>query len=135
MTIQTYTGSCHCQTVRFELDADLTRGSGRCNCSICTKIRHWGVVVQPASFRLLSGADQLGDYQFASHTTHFRFCTRCGVHLYCNGHVAELGGDFVSVAANCLDGVDPSALLSGPITYYDGRNDNWGNVPAETRHL
>lgn len=135
MSVQTCTGSCHCQRVRFEVDLDLSKGSGRCNCSICTKTRHWGAMVKPEAFRLLSGADSMGDYQFGPRTTHFRFCTHCGVHLYCDGHVEELGGDYVSVGLNCLDGIDPAALVAGPITFYDGRNDNWWQVPSETRHL
>lgn len=135
MTVQTHAGSCHCQRVRFEADLDLAAGSGRCNCSICTKTRHWGAMVKPQAFRLLDGEGSLGDYQFGPRTTHYRFCTHCGVHVYCSGHVPELGGDYVSVALNCLDGIDPSTLVAAAITFYDGRNDNWWNLPTETRHL
>ncbi|MDP6953456.1 MAG: GFA family protein, partial [Alphaproteobacteria bacterium] len=34
--MRTYHGSCHCGTVTFEVEADLSKII-ECNCSICTK--------------------------------------------------------------------------------------------------
>ena len=39
----------------------------------------------------------------------------------------------VSVAA--LDNLDHAELAATPITFCDGRADNWWNAPVETRHL
>lgn len=128
-------GSCHCGAVRFEADLDLAAGSGKCNCSICTKTRNWSLTIRPDAFRLLAGKDELVDYTFGTHSSHHPFCRRCGVRSFGYGHVEEIGGDYVSVKLACLDDTDPAELGGVPVKYFDGRNDTWWNAPAEVRHL
>jgi hypothetical protein len=45
------------------------------------------------------------------------------------------GFRYYNVNIACLDGVDIDELMAAPVTYRDGRNDDWGSPPAETRHL
>lgn len=135
MSKQTYSGSCHCGAVRFEADIDLAASTGRCNCSLCGKLRKWSIVIAPQDFRLLAGQDALSDYQFGRRQGHHRFCRHCGLHAFGDGHVETIGGDFCSVNLACLDGVEPAELLAAPLRHFDGRADNWWQTPAETRHL
>ncbi len=132
--MKTYHGSCHCSAVRFEADIDLSQGTIRCNCSICTKIRFWPAIVKPESFRLLAGQDELSNYQFNTKTDQHLFCRHCGVRSFVIGH-SPRWGVFYAVNVSCLDDVSIDELVNAPVTYLDGRNDNWHAQPAEVRHL
>lgn len=132
---KTYRGSCHCKAVRFEADLDLMQGTGRCNCSYCAKVRSWGILLEPADFRLLAGEDTLADYQFNSRSAHHHFCRICGVKTHTRGDIPEIGGAFVSLSVAAIDDIPAGILATLPVGYADGRNDNWQNAPAVTAHL
>ena len=51
------------------------------------------------------------------------------------GHVAQIGGDYVSTNVACLDDLDVAELLAAPVRFADGEANAWWNVPAETRQL
>ena len=132
---KTYRGSCHCGAVRFEVDIDLTQGTGKCNCSICMKTRNWSAMVKPDAFRLLSGKESLSDYRFGSGQGSHLFCKHCGVRSFETGDIPQIGGAYVSVKVACLDDLDPAEIVAAPVHHANGRDNKWWEPPAETRHL
>ena len=114
--LRTYQGSCHCGAIRFEADLDLSTGTTRCNCTICSKTGWWGYLARPATFRLLMGRDNLVLQGKAQR------CKDCGLQPFGHGDIPELGGEFYAVNIRCLDGVDLSGV---PVKYLDGRHDTW----------
>jgi hypothetical protein len=113
---------------------DFASVTSKCNCSICSKTRFWKAIVQADELELLQGKEALSAYGFGSGTIHHLFCSRCGVKTFGRGHVEELG-DFYAINIACLDDATTEELAQSPVIFEDGRNDDWGSVPAETRHL
>ncbi|MYM24363.1 GFA family protein [Duganella sp. FT135W] len=132
--LKTYHGSCHCGAVTFEADIDLSQGTLRCNCSICVKARYWPAIIKPDAFRLKSGEADLTLYQFLTKTDKHLFCRHCGVRSFGIGR-SPRWGEFYSVNVTCLDDVSTEELVNAPITYLDGKSDNWVTPPGEVRYL
>ena len=132
--LKTYTGSCHCGAVQFEADLDLTQSTFRCNCSICRRTRFWAAVAKEDAFRLLKGSDQLPQYLFNTRKNQHYFCRHCGVRAFGIGTETPIG-KMVGVNLGCLTNVSEEELARIPITYVDGRSDQWQSAPAFFAHL
>lgn len=132
--LKTYHGSCHCDAVTFEADLDLTQSSYRCNCSICRRNRFWAAVATPEHFRLLTGEADLTRYVFNTKKNHHFFCRHCGVRCHGVGNDTPVG-QMVGVNLGCLNDVTDEELSRVPITYVDGRHDQWQSAPAFFAHL
>jgi hypothetical protein len=129
-----YSGGCHCGAVRYDVEADLSQGTVKCNCSICSKSRAWLVAVGPADFRLLQGEEALSVYEFGPKQIQHLFCRTCGVKSFARGGGPD-GSKFVAIMVSCLDQVPDAELAQVPIIHIDGRNDDFESPPLETRHL
>jgi hypothetical protein len=126
--INAHPGSCHCGAVRFTVQLDATAGT-QCNCSICQKLGTTNTIVKPEALTILAGEDQLGSYVWGHKVGARLFCKTCGISCFGRGHLAELGGDYVSVPLNVLDDVD---LGEVSISHWDGRHNNWQVGPRKT---
>jgi hypothetical protein len=98
-------GSCHCQTVRFEIDEDM-EGIFHCHCQTCQKLNgtSYGSTgfVSSDSFKIVAGADSLTAYE-SSQGKHRYFCANCGAPVYAQ---AQTNPDRIGVRVGLLDG-DP----------------------------
>jgi hypothetical protein len=117
MSTQNYQGGCHCGAVRFETSLDVGQAVA-CNCSICQKTGSILAFAAEDQFKLVSGADNLGDYQFNKRVIHHLFCRTCGVRSFARGTRPD-GREMVAVNLRCLDGIDAAALNPKP---FDGRS-------------
>lgn len=126
---KTYHGSCHCGAVKFEADADLSKGTLRCNCSICAKGRSWLIGIPSSALRVTAGEETLVNYEFNKHRIHHMFCPKCGIKVF------GRSGDFAAVNVACLDDATPEELAAAPIQYFDGANDNFKAEPKVKSYL
>ncbi len=110
-----YQGSCHCQAVRFEVEAPERIEAERCNCSICSKSGYLHLIVPRHKFRLLAGAKQLTTYSFNTGVAKHRFCKICGIKPF---YVPRSNPDGIDVNVNCLD----TRPVNINVIEFDGRN-------------
>lgn len=114
---KTYTGGCHCGKVRFQVKTSLAEVVS-CNCSICSKTGSLLSFAPASEFELLSGEDNLSDYQFNKHIIHHLFCKTCGIRSFAHG-VGPDGNKSFAINARCLDDVDVSTLTP---MHFDGKS-------------
>jgi hypothetical protein len=83
-TAGTFSGRCHCGTVRYECTGRVLRFSN-CHCPDCRRISgaafSSALVVGSAELKVVAGGDHVVAYE-SSPGKHRCFCGRCGTHLY-----------------------------------------------------
>ena len=84
MSSNTYPGRCFCGEVQFEVSGQPV-AMGYCHCESC---RQWSAgpvnaftLWQPSALEVKKGAGSIGTYE-KTPTSHRKWCTRCGGHLY-----------------------------------------------------
>ena len=110
-----HTGGCHCGRVRFEVMAPENLVISDCNCSICEKSGHRGLIVPKELFTLVSGKGDLKTYTFNTGVAQHHFCTHCGVKSF---YQPRSHPDGISVAVGCLD---PGTVKSMTLRTFHGQ--------------
>ena len=103
---ETWSGSCHCGRVKFEIDTDFPELTS-CDCSICSRKNALMVKVHEDNFRLIEGEDAVVAYQFHTRTARHYFCGVCGIYPF---HRKRVTPDFYGINIFCLDGFDPEGI-------------------------
>eukprot|EP01033_Poteriospumella_lacustris_P008949 gene8949-6426_t len=115
--LKAYTGSCHCNSVRFNLLAPRHLVVWNCNCSICFMKKNWHFVIPAEQFSLLeSSKDYLTEYRFNTKTARHLFCKICGVQAY---YVPRSNPDGVAVTLACIP---VEQVESFELRNFDGQN-------------
>lgn len=110
-----YQGSCHCQSVMFEVEAPGNLDAICCNCSICTKSGFLHLIVPLSKFRLLTGRGSISTYSFGSGVAKHTFCKKCGIKPF---YTPRSNPDGIDVNVNCLD----TRPVSVKVSHFDGQN-------------
>jgi hypothetical protein len=109
-----YTGSCHCGSIKFEIDSDLEK-IVQCNCSICIKRNAKMIMIPKENFKLLEGSEHLSLYQFNTEIAKHFFCKKCGIYTH---HNRKSDPNGMGVNLGCIDEVDP---MKFDVIQFDGK--------------
>jgi hypothetical protein len=81
MTKVTYSGSCHCGRIAFDLDATLDYVM-ECSRSLCWQMGALWHRDSDKNLRVTAGEEQLALYQFKTMTAKHHFCPYGGIFFY-----------------------------------------------------
>lgn len=112
----TYTGSCHCAGITFEVEGEIDSAL-QCNCSICARRGSLLWFVPRPNLRLKTPESAASTYQFNKRAIKHRFCPRCGVHPYGEGTDPH-GNAVAAINLRCIEDLDLAAI---PVRHFDGK--------------
>lgn len=121
----TYFGSCHCQAVRFSIEAKAVEDVYDCNCSLCAMTGFLHLIVPESKFKLLTSESHLSCYQFNTQVARHYFCRHCGVKSF---YRPRSNPDGIDVNWRCLELPRPEIN----IVPFDGVN--WEANVDKVRH-
>lgn len=120
-----FEGSCHCQAVKFSIEAPDTIEVERCNCSICKKSGYLHLIIPKRDFILHTAKEELSVYTFNTGIAKHYFCNTCGIKPF---YIPRSNPDGMDINVNCLD-TRPKNIN---IVEFDGQN--WEDNAASLAH-
>ena len=107
-----HNGSCHCGSVKFELDLpDGLVQLRRCDCSMCRRRGAIVASVPLTGISILTGKGNLKLYQFNTNTAKHYFCGECGIYTH---HQRRSNPTQYGFNVACLEGINPLKLDTPP---------------------
>ena len=103
-----YIGSCHCKSVKFNLQTDLSKVV-QCNCSFCKRRNAKMTLEKKEAIEILEGKENLTLYQFNTNLAKHHFCKNCGIFVYSNRRFDPNG---IAVNLGCIDEIDIFSIES-----------------------
>lgn len=110
-----YEGSCHCKSIKFQVEAPEDIDVEECNCSMCRMAGFLHLIVPQARFKLLQGEEAITTYRFNTGVAQHKFCKVCGIKPF---YIPRSNPDGVDINVRCLD-TRPNSIR---IVQFDGRN-------------
>lgn len=104
-----YSGSCHCGTVAFTVDADLPNEATSCNCSHCRRKGFLLTFVPIEALDVESGEENLIAYTFNKHEIEHLFCEECGCQPFGVG-IGPNGEELAAINLRCVPEADLDLL-------------------------
>ena len=98
-----YKGSCHCGSVKFSVNTDLSKVV-QCNCSICKRKNAKMCLTTKDSIKITKGNENLSSYQFNTMKAKHFFCKKCGIYTH---HYRRSDPNGVGINIGCIDEIDP----------------------------
>ena len=115
--MMTYTGSCHCGRIGFEVEGKIGTVM-ECNCSHCSRKGLLLWFVPREKLRLTTPENSMATYLFNKRAIEHHFCPDCGCAPF--GFATDpKSGPTAAVNVRCLEGVDLTALERKS---FDGRS-------------
>jgi hypothetical protein len=136
MSKKLFHGSCHCGKIKYQVNIDLTKGSGKCDCTFCRKNSFWSYKAKAKNFQWLQGQETSTKYSSNPTIGDYIFCSTCGTMPFGITVKSEWTEVGATINLSTFDDISTEELNSMPITYIHDRTD-WSPItdPEEIKTM